>query len=199
VSVIDLILEQKVIVFSMVFAGIVLAAAIFLFLYFRIRRILAQRPKRQERQARTNQSRADIMDIGSPEDVPFPVTEADIEQPAAVSAVPGSRPQISPATSGAPNAPAPANQPAGKPAPSILQQKPEETQPAEERSDSAPSSAMQDLLSSVFGDGEAQARYDVLLAGTDPVDIEDLVSLADQIAQKLSAKYVPDAAQGARS
>ncbi len=50
---------------------------------------------------------------------------------------------------------------------------------------SAPSSAMQDLLNSVFVDEEAIARYNLLMEGHEPVKAETLARFASEIANQM--------------
>jgi hypothetical protein len=47
--------------------------------------------------------------------------------------------------------------------------------------------AVQDILSSVFSDEEALARYQVLLSGLEPVDMADLLALCNDVAGRLDA------------
>jgi hypothetical protein len=51
--------------------------------------------------------------------------------------------------------------------------------------ESAVSSAMKDILSSVFVDEGAEARYEALLAGLEPVDVHELAALCNQVATQM--------------
>lgn len=51
------------------------------------------------------------------------------------------------------------------------------------------SSAMQDILSSVFADSEASERYQILLNGTEDVSATDLLALSKRVADQLRLQY----------
>jgi len=53
---------------------------------------------------------------------------------------------------------------------------------------------MQDILSSVFVDEDAQARYAVLLSGLDSIDVSDLLALCQKVAGQLGTGGQPLAA-----
>jgi hypothetical protein len=48
---------------------------------------------------------------------------------------------------------------------------------------------MQDILSSVFGNEEALARYEVLFKDTEPISAADLLTLAIQVAGQFQSQY----------
>jgi hypothetical protein len=57
----------------------------------------------------------------------------------------------------------------------------------QQETENAIPSAMQDILSSVFADDETLDQFDVLLEGTDSVEISQLLIMCNQITGQLRA------------
>ena len=158
-SLLDLIFEQKIIVISVLAALIPLCTALVLLTIRGIRRMLRRRAER--RIARENAAAEAIA-----------LQRAEAEQAAtAASSV----------------------QAAAVTKPEMRPHKPE-AQPAKEETPSAPpdgeqqSDEMQSLLASVFGDVEEDGRFEALLRGAEPVNIDDLVELSQTVAGQLRAR-----------
>jgi hypothetical protein len=155
-TLIDFILNQKIILISIGFALTPLLAAITLAMVTRIRRRLA------------DQKRIQVEPTGQTQPVPtIDPNNAD------------SQVQTTPTN------PKQAEQAPAKPAFSLQQQSPEE-QPTEPDDQEQPvSSAMQAILSDVFGDDELSARQETLLKGLETVGIFQLVGLCQEVADQL--------------
>jgi len=178
-SLIELILAQKAILLTLVIAVMILMAGVVLSILPRIKASNAKKARQKARAAALARQRAqeqveeetaeesdELAAVAAeaqaevqatpPEPVPAPVA------PVVVKAAPL---PVPPKPAPAPAAPAPT--------------------PAPAASSGGGTSAMQDILSSVFVNDEAMARYEVLLRGLDNVDINDLLALCNQVADQL--------------
>ncbi len=176
-SLIDLILGQKIILLSAGFAVLVLLAAITLALVARIRRRSALKARQKALAAQT----AVEEDDGD-------VAVTAVRAQAAPRRQQAETPRRAAAQPAAPVTSA-AVQPGQPPKPSVSfkpAQQPQETQSTTQEPET--SSAMQDLLSSVFQDDEALERFQVLLRGLDTVNINELESLCNTVANQLRGR-----------
>jgi hypothetical protein len=160
VSLVDLILAQKGILLSAGIAVLLLVTAIVLTIAGRIRRSLAQSARRARQAAAALEQ---VEDAQQPDDNPVQqgvvqgVQVAQSPQPAQSS--------VKPITQAAPAAG-------------------QEDQPEQQNQEGA-ASAMQDILSSVFSDEESSARQEALMKGLDTVEISDLLTLTNSVADQL--------------
>lgn len=183
-SIIDLILEQKIILITAALAGVVLFAAIGLLVVSRLKKSAAKRARRQAlRQAARAAQEAEEAAVSEEDMGAFqrPVQPQSAEAKGKQAAVaPIATPQAAPTAKtmpAQPAAPVPAAQTtAAASTPSQGQETPK---------------AMQDILSSVFGDEESLARYAVLLSGFERVDAADLLALCNDIAARVNTKFAP--------
>ncbi|MBZ0301538.1 MAG: hypothetical protein K8J31_17460 [Anaerolineae bacterium] len=164
-SLIDLILEQKLIVISVAAALIPLFVAIVLILRKRVRRMVKQRALTRAEKAlqvaaiaRSGAVSADQLDAMALEAHQQVVPEVSVQAPASP-----------------PSAATPANPVQAEAAPA---QKPDQEQPA---------GAMQSLLSSVFGEGAVDHHRDVLLQKTETIDMAELAAFCSAVADQLHA------------
>ncbi len=159
-SLLDLILAQKGILLSIGLALLMLLAAAVLSIAARIRRLVRQRA-----------SARPVAQEAQPEEAPVEVQPQNIVEVTEIRTV----------------QPAP-DKPVEQAAPMVQASQPvqQEEQPQPEPQDSQ-SSAMQDILSSVFSDEEADARRGTLLNGLERVDISHLLALCNQVAAQLRA------------
>lgn len=59
----------------------------------------------------------------------------------------------------------------------------------EEPEEDPKASAMQDILSSVFVDEEADAHYAALMDGLDPAELDDIRALADELSGQMGVRH----------
>jgi hypothetical protein len=171
----DMLLGQKTILISVMFALVPLLAAVMLVVIARIRQGAAQRRLKRARMAKRRLAQLEA---------------ARAEQAAAsqsVAAAPANAKQADVAA--APVAPAATKATPSAPVAKYTaggEQKPPEEQPASSTEQNKPAnSAMQDILSSVFGDEEAAAQSEALLKGLDEVNISELAVLCREVAVKV--------------
>ncbi len=162
-SIMELLLAQKGILFGIGLAFLLLTAAVVLLIVSRAKQASVQRARRRARIAAEQRIQPEV------------VASADPATFAAVSAVP---------LPGVEARPGPA-----QPAPTktvVVGQAKESAQPAQPPTEvTAVDSPMQDMLSSIFGGEEVSARNDTLLSGLAPVELSDLVALSKQVAEQL--------------
>jgi hypothetical protein len=169
-SIIEMILEQKVILISVLFALVPLLAALVLFVLSRMRRSSVQRKLRAT--ARTvavaelavlQEAERQVMPAKAtpPGNQPAPAQPAAPVQPG--TGVQPAQPQV-PASGAAPQAAAPGAQSSGQPA----------------------SSGLGDLLS-LFGETEDNNDRAVLLDGLDNIEMTRLAALSQEVAERLHA------------
>ncbi|MCB9457568.1 MAG: hypothetical protein H6671_16400 [Anaerolineaceae bacterium] len=172
-SIFEIILEQKIILISVIVALVPLLAAVALFILPRVRRAVARRKARAAEIAAARAERAE-------QQAAVPARTAPANKP--VASQPG-QPQI---PSAQPSMPAPA--PGGMPEPETAAPQPE-TPAAPEQSGQpgATSSGLNDLLS-VFGETEDDGDRALLLEGLDPVDMAQLAALSHEVADQLRAQ-----------
>jgi hypothetical protein len=154
-SLFEIIFSQKIILISIVIALLPLLAAIALALIARLQQFNAER-KARRRRARARQMSERLADV--PTDAPKKL-EAVAQ----------------------PQAPA---------KPALTRQTAEASEQGEQAggqasTENTPSSAMQDILSSVFVDDESSSQYEVLLEGAEEISASQLLTLCNQIAEKL--------------
>ncbi|MCC7446390.1 MAG: hypothetical protein IT324_03190 [Anaerolineae bacterium] len=179
-SLIELILAQKAILLTLVIAVMILMAGVGLSILPRIKASNAKKARQKARaEALARQhalEQAEEEAAAEAEELAAVAAEAQAEVQAAPpepAPAPVAPTVVKPApVAAAPPKPAPAPTPAPTPAPAAS-------------SGGSASSAMQDILSSVFANDEAMARYEVLLRGLDNIDINDLLALCNQVADQL--------------
>ncbi len=175
-SLIDMILEQRLILVSIgaVLVPLLLAVVLWLAVKFRAASVKRARRKalRQEARAAASVSAAESQLDAAPAKLQpaQPRKAAQAVQPLASQAQAKSAPVVQ--TTAMTN----------------------ETSSSESR-DNPVSTAMQDILSTVFSDEEKMARYEVLLSGLDNVPASELAMLCDRVAEGLRAHH-PVALQG---
>lgn len=198
-ALIDLILQQKIIVLSIGFAMLFMMAAALLIIIPRVRRFLrllaevrARIPEpEQPVQVQEQEYREEI-----PYDLPDPVVDRTPMPPTAqqISVAPNeaakaelnqvqtisAQDQTQKSAGGEPVKVNKVETTEGE-----EEKKPEETKKEEKSAGDTVSSAMQDILSSVFADDEANARYDTLLEDTEKVDASELAVFCQQISDQL--------------
>ncbi|MBZ0296209.1 MAG: hypothetical protein K8L99_26860 [Anaerolineae bacterium] len=64
----------------------------------------------------------------------------------------------------------------------------EEDEDEDEEEEPAIPPGMQDILSNVFADDQAASRYEALLKGTEPIDMDELAAFTQQIAARLTGE-----------
>lgn len=172
-SLLDLILGQKVILISIGVALLLIVAAIFMAVIPRIRRNRAL--KAQQRAA--EQARLEAEKLAEAEEVEevikLPVVKGKGAAPAAANA-PAAPAAAKPATP--PAAPA-----AAKPPAPLVSTEPAKTPEAEKEK-----GGMQDILSSVFADEANSERVEALLRGMSDVEMAELLTLAQNIKVQMS-------------
>jgi type II secretory pathway pseudopilin PulG len=173
-SIIDLILGQKIILITAGLAVMVLVAAITLLAVGRLKKAAAKRARKQalRQAARAEEEVAEaqaeaLLAFQRPAPAQFAPTAAGNVAPA--PAAPKSAPGQPPAQAAAPAAATPLIKKTG-----VMKTVTQETP-----------KAMQDILSSVFGDEDTLARHKLLLSGMEPVDMADLLALCNNVAARL--------------
>lgn len=171
-SIVDLILDQKIILITAVLAGMVLFAAIGLLAIGRLKKYTAKRARKQALRRAARAKEAESQEEA----------QHIFQQP--VQPITLAAQQATPiATSAAGQQPVPIGPPAQMPHPT------QTTTPASTAAQGQEvPKAMQEILSSVFADEESLARYAVLLSGLDHVDVTDLRALCDDVAARLKFK-----------
>jgi len=181
----EMLLGQKMILISIMFALVPLLAAAVLVVIARIRQRAAQRRLKQARIARRRLALAEAAraaQAAEPQSATPPINGQPV---AGASSAPAAIPV--PPTSATAGAAAPVAKTATKGAAVVQEQKPPEEQPATSSEQNKPAnSAMQDILSSVFGDEEGSGRSEALLQNLDEVNITDLAVLCQDIAGKIT-------------
>jgi hypothetical protein len=155
VSLLDVILNQKIIVISIAMAMLPLLVAILLALVSNLRQFNLAR--KAHRKHATAQRVSDLL-VDTPASTPVPVVPLSGSEP--------KRPED-----------APQPQAAGG----------EQQTEGQQETENAIPSAMQDILSSVFADDETLDQFDVLLEGTDRVEVSQLLIMCNQIEGQLRA------------
>jgi preprotein translocase subunit YajC len=173
-SLLDFIFEQKIVLVAVLFAIVPLVAALVLFVVVRVRRTMRKRAAMAQEQPSIQADTGIIAQAGQED-----VRQVQEDRLRGRPAQPTQSTQSTPPT----QASNPGDDTSGEVNPDEAEFQEEEEQEDED----AVSSAMQDLLSSVFNDDEAEARYAVLLKGLDAVDITHLAALTSQIARQLNA------------
>lgn len=174
-SILEVVLQQKIILITLVFALVPLLAAIALWMLPRLRRSRIQRQRRvAEAKAAAVAAAANAPERAAET---LPVKSA-LPTAASQPAQPAATPQASPSTPA--GQPQPAPQQAGAAAPAAT---PTPETPAEQPGQPA-SSGLTDLLS-VFDDDENSGKREALLKGLNPVDMAELAALSQQIAAEL--------------
>jgi hypothetical protein len=166
-SLLDIILGQKIILLTLGIALVPLLAAVLLSLIAHLRRHQTKRAARRKLAAALRSQVADNRRQTVPESDPEGAIEA------------------APAHSEQSTAPR-------QTAESTSQPDEEESEPDEETEaveGEVVSSAMQDLLTSVFGEDDAHAQYEVLLEGLEPVSAADLAALSQELLNQLRAGH----------
>jgi hypothetical protein len=185
----DMLLGQKTILISVMFALVPLLAAVMLVVIARIRQGAAQRRSKRARMAKRRLAQAEAAraeQAAASQSVA--AAPASTKQAAAATATESVTPAATKATPSAPVA-----KPAvGVGAAATPEQKPPEEQPVSSTEQNKPAnSAMQDILSSVFGDEEAAAQSEALLKGLDEVNISELAVLCREVAVKVHPDGTP--------
>lgn len=162
----DLILEQPLILISLALALAPLVVALVFLVISRVRQRRAQQARRHARQAMAAQREAAL------------VSEQTFQEHAAMP-LRTKREQ-----------PGPAQAELAEAEDEASQVDEEEPQREGQNPTDTVSSAMQALLSDVFRDDEALARYEVLLRGLDEVDAAELALACEQLAAQLRAGRV---------
>lgn len=178
-SILEVVLQQKIILITLIFALVPLLAAIALWLLPRLRRSRIQRQRRAAEVKATAVAAAANAPERAAETLPVksPLPTAAAAHPAQ-STVP---PQANPSTPA--GQPQPAPQQTGAAAPAAP---PTPETPAEQSGQPA-SSGLNDLLS-VFDDDENSGQREALLKGLNPVDMAELAALSQQIAAELHTR-----------
>jgi hypothetical protein len=169
VSLLDVILNQKIIIISIATAMLPLLVAILLALASNLRQFNLAR--KAHRKHTTAQRVSDLL-VDAPLSAPVPVLPVSGSEPKRPAAAPQPL-----APSVAAKQPPQTEQPAGGAQRAEGQQETENAVPA----------AMQDILSSVFADDETLDQFDVLLEGTDRVEVSQLLIMCNQIEGQLRA------------
>ncbi len=169
-SLLDVILSQKIIVISIAMAMLPLLVAILLALASNLRQFSLAR--KAHRKHATGQRVSDLV-VDAPASAPAPVVPLGGSEPKRPEVVP--QPLAGPVAAKHPQPQA--EQPAGG----------EQQAEGQQETENAIPSAMQDILSSVFADDETLNQFDVLLKGTDSVEISQLLIMCNQIAGQLRA------------
>jgi hypothetical protein len=168
-SLLDFILGQKTIIISLGIAALLFALAVMIGIIITLRQWLSRR----RAQAALRQAALDI-------------AEDQADQP---DVVPHSEPSRPPAVTVAQGQPAPITNPQSRPASPLAAQLTPTAAPQPEAQTAEPvSSAMQDILTSLFASEESSERQQALLRGLDDVDITQLTTLCHQIATQLGAR-----------
>jgi hypothetical protein len=161
VSLLDVILGQRLILISIVLAVLPLLVAVGLTVFPLVRRLAVSKPQRagkpdldEEAQAAEEPQEDFAPDLAQEDEVPQPQAQAS-----PVGLLAGLQPQED-------------------------QAEEEESEEEEESSEQVPD-ALQNILASVFEDDGVAARYEVLLKGLGDVDISVLVATCDWVADQL--------------
>lgn len=196
-SLIDILLANRMILVVVGFAALLLSAAVLIAILPNIK-LKRNKEKRQPEAVETGQAastgkkrkkaRGKRGRQAEPDEqpaAPAPVVQASApaRQPGEQQATPA-EPEAD-ATEG--NASAPA-QP-GETAPQAAQPDDPPAESEQNEPEDKAASAIQSILDSVFEDEDQTARLEALLAGLEPVDISDLLSLAHEVAERLQEPY----------
>lgn len=175
-SLIEMILSQKIILLSLGAAVLIFLAAITLALVGYLKRQRASRPKPKM--------------VAATEEATFQPAASVVRPPAQAGSQPAAV-KAGTAAAASPAAPAVAAAGGGNLA-TRLAAKPAAAAPsapaplaAESTTETKTDPAMSDLLSSVFSDEEASARYAILLEGLKDVEIAHLTALCDQVSHQI--------------
>lgn len=179
-SLIDLILGQKGILISLGLAFLLLFVALLLGATGRLRASSAKRKRRKAKQAAMVAAQVTQLDQSSQANAPI-TAKAHVQPISDITPTPSHTPTPSQvaSTAGAVKA---------TPVTSTVV-----TAPPEGQVEGQLSGAMQDILSSVFVDEDAVARYEVLLRDLDNIEISDLLTLCQQVTRQLGAGMMPTA------
>lgn len=179
-SLLDFILGQKIIIISLGIAALLFGLAIIIGIFVSLRQWISRRKAQAalRKIAIEAAAEAEKLSIALQPEPSETVAPAKPAAPAHPTPTPGAPPRpTSPLAT--PVTPAPA-------APQNEAQKTEEV-----------SSAMQDLLTSLFTSDESTERQQALLKGLDDVDINQLTTLSHQIATQLGSRGTAAHEQGA--
>ncbi|MBZ0275984.1 MAG: hypothetical protein K8I60_07565 [Anaerolineae bacterium] len=176
-SILEVVLQQKIILITLIFALVPLLAAIALWLLPRLRRSRIQRQRRAAEVKAAAVAAAANAPERAAETLPVksPLPTAAAAHPAQ-STVP---PQANPST--------PAGQPAPQQTGAAAPAAPPTPETPTEQSGQPASSGLNDLLS-VFDDDENSGQREALLKGLNPVDMAELAALSQQIAAELHTR-----------
>jgi cytoskeletal protein RodZ len=188
-SLIELILEQQAILISLGVVGLVILLAVAVVVGVQLRKVMAKmavaQAQRKEAAARRAAEAAERKrgnrsskrhDNESPEgeEAPSPIAIAGLT---AFAEVPVETMPVAEATV--------ESAPVGAAAPSTVP--PADANPATPEAEAAETTdAMKDLLTSVFFDEGSQERFDNLLRGSEPIEIDALAQFSQQIAAQLN-------------
>jgi type II secretory pathway pseudopilin PulG len=203
-SIVNLILGQQLIVITIMVAVLLLLLAVMLTVMGRMRTRRAKQARLKAKKVAAEQAAqaaqaallaqaAHIIEQSTGEVIlnpKKPVSPAAVGSPS-VTVPPASGASAAPVMGstapavGAPVAAAPAHKVPGSAPIPVVAVPVTSTAPA---TDGAPpvSSAMQDILSSVFVDEESVARYEVLSRGLEPIKMADLQAMCQEISSRLS-------------
>ena len=206
VSLINLILSQKIIIISLGLAGLLMFLAVMLTLVGRLRKFNAKRAQlRAERKAEQEAERQAMLAFRAAQAEQAADDESEDEndepaarpsraaaprakgsaKPAAVAAEDTDQPPVKTVAAAPKAAPKPPVVKAPAPPPPTPAPAPA-TQP-----EAGPSAEMQNILASVFVDDELMARYDVLLRGLEVPSVSELLALCQDVAGQLGAGRMP--------
>jgi hypothetical protein len=161
VSLLDVVLGQRLILISIVLAALPLLVAVGLTVFPLVQQLAVRKPQRASKPDLEGKAQAVG---GSQEDfAPDLAQEDEVPQPQAQASPVGPLAGLQPQED---------------------QAEEEESQEEQEPSEQAPD-AIQNILASVFEGDEVAARYEVLLKGLGDVNISVLVAMCDQIADQL--------------
>lgn len=194
-STLDIVLAQKQILIALMLAVVPFAVAIMLNLFAWVKRSNTARIARQHQAAIARQAAmrklADVetrRELAQPDVANVPVERA--------SAPPG---PVTPAPT-SPAAKPPVSGDAPEPEAAVDAEAAVEAQAADDNdeapsSDDTVSSAMQALLSDVFGDDETTVQYENLLRGFDDVSTHDLIALGQKLMENMQQHQSPPASE----
>jgi hypothetical protein len=179
-SLIDLILGQKIVLATIGLAGLILVTALSLAIVPHLKQILANRKAQRALAAQEAalQAEAESSEELNPQQSLATTAPRAVKPPAPAAAATPTRAAAQPGT--APTSVAQA---------SPLATSTTSASPSAGQSEEQTSSAMQDILSSVFSNDEALERFRVLLQGAENLPASELLALCSSVSDQLRAKY----------